>query len=138
MSKIKYINAHELKNILAKSPDITICDIRGVSEFNSGHMPNAINIPISSFERSLFTVIKDKDSIVFHCMSGTRTRMNEAKLTTVPFKNIYILKNGISEWKQAGGEIIGSVSNFNMRSIRSLIAIAVVIYITYHIISTLH
>lgn len=99
MAKVKYISAEELKSLLEKKPSLTVCDIRGSGEYNSGHIPNAVNLPIGSFERAFFSEIKDKESIVFHCLSGTRTRMNEAKLMTAPFKNIYILKNGINEWK---------------------------------------
>lgn len=141
MSKVKYINATELKALLAKKPDMTICDIRGVGEFNSGHIPNAINTPVSNFDRALFTPIKDKDSIVFHCKSGTRTRMNEAKLTTAPFRNIYILKNGISEWQQSGGDVTGNAgtgSSSLMSNLRLFIALGVIGYIVYHIATTLH
>ncbi|RTK99804.1 MAG: rhodanese-like domain-containing protein [Proteobacteria bacterium] len=140
MSKVKYINAAELKALLAKKPEITICDIRGVGEFNSGHIQNAINIPVSSFDRAIFKPIKDKDSIVFHCKSGTRTRINEAKLTTAPFKNIYVLKNGISEWQQSGGEVIHSAGAGNslMSNLRIFIALGVIGYIVYHIATTLH
>ncbi len=134
MSKVHYINAEELKSLLLKKPELTICDVRGSGEFNSGHIPNAINLPLGEFERGRFAEIKNKDSIVFHCLSGTRTRMNESKLVTAPFKNIYILKNGISEWKKSGGSMTGNgaVGGGILKNVFSFVIIAAAVWLTMH------
>lgn len=100
MTKITYISAKELQNLYQQS-DVVIYDIREADEYAREHIIGAYNTPISKFEQYHFTNLDDK-IVVFHCQSGMRTQMNEEKLQQVKCKQIFILKNGLSEWNSLG------------------------------------
>ncbi|KAM7369891.1 hypothetical protein PAMP_011179 [Pampus punctatissimus] len=75
----------QLKTMLS-THDIQLFDVRNLDEYQAGHIPNAVNIPLGSLEESLklspedfqqkFEVRapeKDDDNLVFHCQSGKRS-----------------------------------------------------------------
>ena len=53
------------------TPGAVLLDVREVDEFCSGHIPGAINVPLSIIEST--TLPKDKPLYVY-CLRGTRSR----------------------------------------------------------------
>lgn len=102
MAKITYISAEELKK-LHENNNILICDIRENDEFNREHILGAINTPLSTFDNEqIETMGQNMEKIVIHCLSGNRTKMNEAKFATINRDEILILDGGINAWKNIG------------------------------------
>lgn len=60
--------------LLRPSGDVTIVDVRAVSEANEGMFPNSLNIPLDDLEKRLSEIPKDKP-IVVHCSTGVRAEM---------------------------------------------------------------
>jgi len=51
-----------------------LVDVRTASEFNSGHLPDAINFPLDEIEVKLPRRVKDKNqAVLLHCQSGMRS-----------------------------------------------------------------
>lgn len=51
-----------------------IVDVRTPAEFDSGHLPDAMNVPLDQIERMLPRRVKDKNqAILLHCQSGMRS-----------------------------------------------------------------
>ena len=71
-----------LKNIFAAEPEqdykllvkngAQVVDVRSPEEFRSGHIKNAINIPLQKLDDSISKLKKDKPVIVY-CASGNRS-----------------------------------------------------------------
>lgn len=102
MASIKYINANELQDLL-KTTKLTICDIREADEFNREHIPDAVNTPISSFNPMEINKLAEQGkTLVFHCQSGNRTKLNHAKFEAISNAEVMILQDGISAWKKLG------------------------------------
>ncbi|GEK88670.1 rhodanese-like domain-containing protein [Alkalibacterium putridalgicola] len=55
-----------------RKEDINIIDVRETGEFASGHIPGAVNVPLSEFAQHLDKIDKDKDYYVL-CLSGARS-----------------------------------------------------------------
>ncbi|MCF8082650.1 MAG: rhodanese [Deltaproteobacteria bacterium] len=53
---------------------IEVIDVRGNAEYEAGHFPGAINIPLDSLPQRLDEIPKDK-FIVVHCKTGVRGEM---------------------------------------------------------------
>ncbi len=100
MTEVVYITAKELQD-LYQNPNLVIYDIREADEFAREHIVGAQNTPISKFDVNTFNNL-DKKIVVFHCQSGNRTRMNESKLKELKYEKIFVLKNGLAEWKSLG------------------------------------
>ncbi len=78
-----------IKEIL-HDPQTSIVDVRSVMEFNSGHINNAINIPLDQFV-TRFREIKGlgEKPVVFYCRSGNRSAQAVAYLQQQGVKQVY-------------------------------------------------
>jgi len=69
-----------------------VIDVRSRGEFSSGHLPNALNIPLDEIETALPRRVKDKNQVLLlHCLSGTRSGMAKSKLKTLGYANVFNL-----------------------------------------------
>jgi phage shock protein E len=69
-----------------------VIDVRSPGEFNSGHLPAAINIPLDEIETALPRRVKDKNQVLLlHCASGMRSGMAKKKLNGMGYANAFNL-----------------------------------------------
>jgi phage shock protein E len=69
-----------------------LIDVRTAAEFSSGHLPNAINLPLDEIESSLPRRVKDKNlALLLHCQSGMRSGMAKTKLGVLGYANAFNL-----------------------------------------------
>ena len=69
-----------------------VIDVRTPAEFNSGHLPRAINLPLDQIETTLPHRVQDKDKILLlHCQSGMRSGVARKKLVALGYANAYNL-----------------------------------------------
>ena len=101
MAEVIYINAQELQELYQK-PNLVICDIREADEFAREHIVGAQNTPISKFDCNTLNNLAHEKIVVFNCQSGNRTKMNEGKLKELKCEKVFVLKNGLTEWKNLG------------------------------------
>lgn len=92
----KNINFEQAKKIMDKEAAIVL-DVRTEEEFVTGHICNAINIPIDELEERLFE-IKDKDiTLLVYCKSGARSAVACEILDINDYTNIYNI-GGLVDW----------------------------------------
>jgi phage shock protein E len=69
-----------------------VIDVRSPGEFNSGHLPVAINIPLDEIETAVPKRVKDKNQVLLlHCASGMRSGMAKSKLNGMGYTNAFNL-----------------------------------------------
>lgn len=83
----------------ARKPHVLI-DVRTPEEFNSGHIPGAINIDVQALHRRLKDVPRDR-AVVLYCRSGNRSNQAARLLRQAGYTEVYNL-GGIGEWRAAG------------------------------------
>lgn len=67
-----------------------VIDVRTAGEFSSGHLPNAINLPLDGIETSLPREVKDKNQVLLlHCQAGGRSSQARKKLSALGYVNAY-------------------------------------------------
>jgi phage shock protein E len=80
-----------------------VIDVRSRGEFSSGHLPNALNIPLDEIESALPRRVKDKNQVLLlHCLSGTRSGMAKNKLKSLGYANAFNLGSLARALKIAG------------------------------------
>ncbi|MUG93643.1 rhodanese-like domain-containing protein [Scytonema sp. UIC 10036] len=89
-----------LKQIL-KRDNIFLVDIREPSEYASGHIGNAINIPLRALVQNLDRIPK-KQPVVVYCSSGYRSAMAVMSLHLLGYDNVRGFPPSINGWKAAG------------------------------------
>lgn len=87
--------------------DLFIVDIRDPDEYNTRHIPGAVNIPISTLITNPFSKADKNKSVFFHCESGRRTQRDDVKnaFLRAGFKAVYCLTGGIQQWEQCGLQV---------------------------------
>jgi len=69
-----------------------VIDVRTAGEFASGHLPNAINLPLDEIEASLPRRVKDKNQVLLlHCQAGGRSAEAKKKLIALGYLNAFNL-----------------------------------------------
>jgi len=69
-----------------------VIDVRSSGEFNSGHLTDAINIPLDQIESAVPKRVKDKSQVLLlHCASGVRSGMAKSKLIGMGYTNAFNL-----------------------------------------------
>ena len=98
------VTVFELRN--HPSPALLV-DVRSGSEFASGHIPGAINIPLDQMEARLDDLGRNLP-IILTCQSGTRARMAAGLLEPCQ-RQITVLEGGTKAWIDADLPVVTSV-----------------------------
>lgn len=93
------ISASEAHDMINSINDIVILDVREKSEYDTGHLYNAINIPVDEVgSKFLYDVTNDKNRIIIvYCKSGVRAKTASVDLVNLGYKNVYTF-GGINSW----------------------------------------
>jgi hydroxyacylglutathione hydrolase len=104
LEKTKTISIDEFDN-LVRNNGIQIIDLRGETEFKSGHIAKADNVFVGTLQDNLKKISKDKTTVVY-CQSGDRTTIGYSLLAKNGFKNILNYPGGMSEWINKGKPVV--------------------------------
>lgn len=99
------VSVTQLQN-LASQP-VLLVDVRSGSEFASGHIPSAVNIPMDQIEGRLDDLDRNLP-IVLICQSGKRASMTAGLLDSCQ-RQVSVLEGGTKAWIQAGLPVVASV-----------------------------
>ncbi|HEY3368853.1 MAG TPA: rhodanese-like domain-containing protein [Symbiobacteriaceae bacterium] len=94
------ITSAELERRLRTGPAPRMVDVREVDEFVAGHIPGAVNLPLSCFQ-SLFRSLSPHEELVLVCRSGNRSGTAQQFLRTQGFTQTRNLVDGMLGWTGA-------------------------------------
>jgi rhodanese-related sulfurtransferase len=81
-----------------------VMDVRSAGEFTAGHLPRAVNLPLSEIESAISRKLKSKDEVVLlYCQSGARSNEARRKLRAMGYERAF----NLGSYKRAQ-RIIGS------------------------------
>ena len=97
-SDYQQISQEEAKEMM-DTQDVIILDVREQDEYDSGHIPGAVLLPVGTIdEDTAAEVIPEKDSTVLvYCRSGNRSKTASSALAELGYTNIYEF-GGINTW----------------------------------------
>ncbi|CAH0994845.1 Hydroxyacylglutathione hydrolase [Emticicia aquatica] len=107
LQKSDIIEINEFKSYLGKD-DVQVIDIRGVAEYNTGHIAEAENIFVGTMLQNLDKISKDKQ-VIIHCQSGDRAAIGYSLLLKSGFKNVKNYSASINDWVNKGNSVVTSV-----------------------------
>ena len=92
------ISQEEAKEMM-DTQDVIILDVREQDEYDSGHIPGAVLLPVGTIdEETAAEVIPEKDSTVLvYCRSGNRSKTASSALSELGYTSIYEF-GGIHTW----------------------------------------
>ncbi|NNN19654.1 MAG: rhodanese-like domain-containing protein [Acidimicrobiaceae bacterium] len=98
------VSPHEAKELIDKGA--LIIDVRELSEWNHGHAPEAVHIPMVRVEEQLHKIPKDCDVIVC-CRSGSRSSTVTSFLLSNGYKAVN-MNGGMAAWHARGLPVVNS------------------------------
>jgi rhodanese-related sulfurtransferase len=93
----------DLKSLMAQHQPLLV-DVRSPSEYRSGHIPGATNIPLQQMARHLDQIPSDRP-VVLYCSSGYRSAMGVMTLHLLGYDNVKGFPPSFVGWKVSGEAI---------------------------------
>lgn len=95
-----HVKPAELASALASS-HTQVVDVRALDEWNSGHIPGALHIPLGQLERRIGELDVSRP-VVAVCQSGSRSAIAASVLKARGFGDVANLRGGQVAWVSAG------------------------------------
>ncbi len=92
---IKQLSPRELD----QKKGMMLLDVRTDKEYEQGHIPGAVHVPLADIGDRVKKLKKDKELVVY-CRSGNQSIWAIKRLMGMGYKNLYNLKGGYSAWKR--------------------------------------
>lgn len=81
--------------------DYVLVDVREIEEYEQGHIPGAVNIPLNTVPTRIAEIPQDK-AVVLVCARGGRSAMAAEFLTGQGYRQLYNLVDGTLGWVASG------------------------------------
>ncbi|VXA93187.1 Rhodanese-like domain protein [Exiguobacterium sp. 8H] len=95
--EITKVDVETLQNKL-ENKEITLLDVREVSEYDGGHIEGSVNAPLSSLDANHLPYPKDEPIYVI-CRSGNRSAQAASQLQDAGYTEIYDVSGGMMAWE---------------------------------------
>lgn len=104
ISANEFLSLTKIDNPASKkdSSGVLLLDVRTVNEYNNGHIPGAINIPVAELPDALAKLSDKSQQIVVYCRSGKRAGRAISFLDKQGFQNLVHLEGDYSAWEAQG------------------------------------
>ncbi|NLH79347.1 MAG: rhodanese-like domain-containing protein [Phyllobacteriaceae bacterium] len=88
-----------------KAGSVVLVDVREPDEFTAGHVPGAINMPLSRFDPAALPKPAGKDVVVM-CRSGHRAGKAQAIAAAAGRTDVIDYAGSMNEWSAKGGPVV--------------------------------
>lgn len=105
MNKVRFISKEKLLEMMTNKEKFKLVEVLPEKNYKEGHLPLAINIPLSQLESLASKKLPNKkEKIVVYCASFTCGASTSAvkKLQAMGYKNVLDYKGGKADWTLAG------------------------------------
>ena len=90
IKRLSFISTEAARKLLQNGA--LVVDVRDPGEYRSGHLPNALNIPLGALQSTLPKKVKDKNqALLLHCLSGGRSGIAKRQLNSMGYQNVFNL-----------------------------------------------
>ncbi len=101
--RIRETNVEEVKTKLDREDKFLLVDVREESEWNKGHIPNAIYIGKGVIERDIEKKINNTEAeIILYCGGGFRSALAADNVQKMGYTKVSSMDGGYSGWVKAG------------------------------------
>ena len=84
----------------------TLLDVRENAEWNAGHVPGAVHVPIKNVSSQAVKRLPKGRAVIVTCRTGARSR-GATRILREKGIEAFNLSGGMSAWESAGGRLVG-------------------------------
>lgn len=100
--KLKEMTVQEVHDYLAAGNAPILLDVRGLDEWERGHLIGAVHIPRGELETRVETEVPDKSlEVVVICAGGVRSLLAGETLLNLGYEQIISMEGGYGDWEDA-------------------------------------
>jgi len=104
---INEVSVEEVKKMIDNKADIILLDVRDREEYETGHIPGAINISRGSLDFKVNLIIPDKNKkTIVYCGLDLRGPLATKSLNDLGYKKAVNMIGGLKAWKEAGYPVV--------------------------------
>ena len=101
-SAIKEMTIQEVHDYLAAGNAPALLDVRGLDEWERGHLEGSIHIPRGEMEARVEEAIPDKSrEVIIICAGGVRSLLAGESLLALGYENVISMEGGYGDWEDA-------------------------------------
>lgn len=104
LDTVNVIDIDTFKSVI-REPDIQIVDLRGATEYKSGHIDGADHVFVGTLPKNLDKISRDKKVVVL-CQGGDRATIGYSLLASAGFKNLMNFSGSMNEWVNTGNPVV--------------------------------
>jgi rhodanese-related sulfurtransferase len=104
-AKYGNVTVDEARSLIEGRPDLVVLDVRTPSEYDDGHIEDAINIPVDELE-GRFGELDPGDELLVYCRTGNRSIRAVRLLEENGFTNVFHMDGGVVAWGEAGYSLV--------------------------------
>ena len=107
MKKIKLITIEQLLEMMESKEKFKLVEVLSEDSFKEGHLPNAINLPVTNLKNLASRHLKKNEVVVVYCMSYACHASTHASeiLLNLGYNNVLDFKAGKQGWIDNGLEL---------------------------------
>ncbi|MET9710986.1 rhodanese-like domain-containing protein [Nocardiopsis alba] len=122
------IGVHAVRTLFESDPNTLVVDVRTPAEYESSHIPGAINLPSQRVDRHLERIVADAGGrLVLVCQSGQRARGCQDSLAAAGLSDTVVLDGGMNAWEAQGGAVVKGRSRWALERQVRLVAGSIVL-----------
>jgi len=100
---VKSVSGADVKAAIDKNEKAIYLDVRTPEEYESGHLPGAINISNQTLKSKISAVIPDKNTKIYvYCQEISRSPLATKTLNDLAYKNAVLMDAKLEDWIKAG------------------------------------
>jgi hydroxyacylglutathione hydrolase len=100
LSRVPQAHANDVAALLEHGA-IDVIDVRGRAEYEAGHLPGVVNIPVGMLTERIAELPAERP-IVVQCQAGARSSIAASVLLAHGVRRVINLDGGIAAWQLAG------------------------------------
>ncbi|MFO7263782.1 MAG: hypothetical protein A6D91_03800 [Bacillaceae bacterium G1] len=100
VSGLQQIDARTLREKMQRREKLKIVDVREPVEFQAGHIPGAVNLPLGRLPYVAKKELHPEEEIVLVCRSGRRSMVAARRLRKMGYTKLYNLTGGMVMWER--------------------------------------
>ncbi|MFJ9553866.1 rhodanese-like domain-containing protein [Nocardiopsis sp. NPDC101807] len=101
------IDVHAVRTLVETDPGTLLVDVRTAAEYESSHIPGAVNLPLQRVDDHLERIAADAGrGLVLVCQSGARARRCQDRLAQAGLRDTVVMSGGMNAWEAQGAPVV--------------------------------